>query len=98
MTIMDTASRDKDIRVKSYIFKVVIEPDEFEDGRPAYHASCPALKGCHTSGNTYEEALAHIQEAVELYVEDLIASGEEIPVGPENGVIEQPTPSVVVNV
>lgn len=95
---MNTGRRDNDIRVRSYIFKVMIEPDEFEDGRPAYHASCPALKGCHTFGSTYEEALTHIQEAVEVYVEDLIASGEAIPVDPEKGVIEQATPSVVVNV
>jgi hypothetical protein len=32
--------------MKSYVFKVAIEPDKFEDGRDAWHASCPALKGC----------------------------------------------------
>jgi predicted RNase H-like HicB family nuclease len=35
--------------MKSYVFRVVIEPDKFEDGREAWHASCPALKGCRTS-------------------------------------------------
>ena|ERR1700730_17486955 len=35
--------------MKSYVFKVAIEPDKFEDGRDAWHASCPALKGCHTA-------------------------------------------------
>jgi predicted RNase H-like HicB family nuclease len=85
------------IKTKSYIFKVVIEPDEFEDGKPAFHAFCPALKGCHTWGNTYEEAFSNIQEAVELCVEDMLRSGEEIPVDSESGVIEQPSPSVVVN-
>jgi hypothetical protein len=44
--------------MKSYIFRVVIEPDKFEDGRDAWHGFCPALKGCHTWGHTYEEALA----------------------------------------
>lgn len=88
----------KKIKVKSYIFKVVIEEDQFENGRPAYHASCPALKGCHTWGQTFEEALRNIQEAVELYVEDLLESGEEIPVDLEKGVVELPSPSVVVNV
>ena len=84
--------------MKSYIFSVVVEEDKFEDGKDAYHAYCPALKGCHTWGHTYEEALANIQEAVELYVEDLIEAANVIPVNPENGVIERDTPSVVVNI
>ena len=37
------------IFVKSYIFKVVVEEDFFEDGRKAYHAFSPVLKGCHTA-------------------------------------------------
>jgi predicted RNase H-like HicB family nuclease len=57
--------------VKSHIFKVVIEEDSFENGVRAYHAYCPALRGCHTWGHTPEEALTNIGEAVELYVEDL---------------------------
>lgn len=84
--------------VKSHIFKVVIEEDRFEDGRKAYHASCPALKGCHTWGHTAEEALANIREAVELYVEDLRAADEPIPVDPDRGAVEWPSPSVAVNV
>jgi len=84
--------------VKSYVFKVVIEDDEFDDGSPAYHPSCPALKGCHTWGHTYAEALTNIREAVELYVEDLRESGEPIPLDSEGGVLELPTPAVAVNV
>ena len=84
--------------MKSYIFSVVIEEDNFEDGRDAYHAYCPALKGCHTWGHTYGEALVNIQEAVELYVEDLLGAASSIPVDPKNGVIVRDTPSVVVNV
>ncbi len=84
--------------MKSYVFKVVVEEDAFEDGRKAYHSYCPALKGCHTWGHTYEEALANIREAVELYVEDLRQAGEPIPTDPERGALEWPTPSVAVNV
>ena len=83
--------------MKSYIFNVVIEEDAFEDGGKAYHAHCPALKGCRTWGHTSEEALINIQEAIELYIADLIDSGDPIPVDPENGVEERDTPSVVVN-
>ena len=84
--------------MKSYVFSIVIEGDAFEDGRQAYHAYCPGLKGCHTWGYTYDEALVNIQEAVQLYIEDVIESGEPIPVDPEKGVTELDTPSVVVNV
>ena len=84
--------------MKSYIFSVVIEEDAFEDGRTAYHAHCPALKGCHTWGHTPEEALTNIQETVELYVEDLIEAADDIPVDAEKGAFERDTPSVVVNV
>ena len=84
--------------MKSYIFSVVVEEDAFEGGESAYHAYCPALKGCHTWGHTYQEALMNIQEAIELYVADLIESDEGIPVDPEQGILELDTPSVAVNV
>ena len=85
--------------MKSYVFKVIIEADSFqEENQKVYHASCPALKGCHTWGHTYGEALANIKEAVELYIEDLRDAGEPIPVDPEQGVIEYPNPSVAINV
>lgn len=83
--------------MKSYVFQVVVEQDRLETGEPAYHAHCPALKGCHTRGHTYSEALANIREAVELYVEDLAEAGEPIPTDVE-GVVEVPSPSVAVNV
>ena len=83
--------------MKSYLFKIVIEPDRFDDGRPAFHASCPALKGCHTWGHTEAEALANAREAIELYVADLREAGEPIPVDPERGITEIDTPAVVVS-
>jgi predicted RNase H-like HicB family nuclease len=56
-------------------YTVLIEPEE-EGG---YHAFCPALPGCHTQGETIEETLENIKEAVELYIESLKAHGEELP-------------------
>ena len=44
----------------------VIEQDE--DGFFAY---CPDLPGCHAQGGTFEETLANIREAAELYLETL---------------------------
>ena len=54
-------------------FKIVIQQDE--DGR--FNASCPELKGCHSFGDTVEDALKNIREAVELYLEDI--PNESIP-------------------
>ena len=48
-----------------------------DDG--GYHAFCPALKGCHAQGDTYEEASANIEDAVALYIESLKAHKEKIP-------------------
>lgn len=50
----------------SYKISAVIEKDDF-----GYYAYCPELKGCQTQGDTFEEALANIKEAVELYLETL---------------------------
>jgi len=52
--------------VHTNVLRVIIEEDRFEYGAPAYHASCPVLKGCHTRGRSPEEALANIREAAEL--------------------------------
>jgi predicted RNase H-like HicB family nuclease len=57
-------------------FTVILEREE--DG--GYHAFCPTLKGCHTQGDTVDEAMANAREAIELYIEDLRATGAYIPV------------------
>ncbi|MBI2925957.1 MAG: type II toxin-antitoxin system HicB family antitoxin [Verrucomicrobia bacterium] len=44
-----------------------------------YHVYCPALKGCHSEGETEEEALRNFREAIDLYLESLIAHQEPIP-------------------
>jgi len=49
------------------VLKVVLEPSE--DG--GYTALVPALPGCISEGDTLEEALRNIREAVELYLEPL---------------------------
>jgi len=64
-----------------YRLPVVLEPEE--DG--GYHAFCPLLKGCHSQGETEEEALANVREAIELYVETLLEDELPLPF-PEEGV------------
>jgi len=83
--------------MKSYVFQVVVEEDQTEAGEKAYHAFCPALKGCHTWGRTYDEALANAREAIELYLEDLRESGQAVPIDPGHGALEWPTAAVAVN-
>jgi len=41
--------------------------------------SVPALPGCHTQGETLEEAERNVKEAIGLYLESLAAHGEPIP-------------------
>ena len=50
----------------SYKVNVVIEKDDY-----GYYACSPELEGCQSQGDSYEEALANIREAVELYLETL---------------------------
>ncbi|HJX95010.1 MAG TPA: type II toxin-antitoxin system HicB family antitoxin [Candidatus Acidoferrum sp.] len=60
--------------MKNITLPIVIEGDA--DG---YFVSCPALQGCYSQGDTYEEAVENIKDAVRLHIEDRIADGEEIP-------------------
>jgi len=45
---------------------IIIEKDQY-----GYYAFCPELKGCHTQGDSLEEVLENIKEAIELYLETL---------------------------
>jgi predicted RNase H-like HicB family nuclease len=44
-----------------------------------YVASVPVLLGCHTQGETLEEAEHNVKEAIALYLESLADHGETIP-------------------
>jgi len=63
-------------QIKTYIFPVVIEYDA-EDN--VYLADCPALQGCYTDGETYEEALDNIKDAVRLHIEARLSIGDPVP-------------------
>jgi predicted RNase H-like HicB family nuclease len=84
--------------MKSYTFRVVVEEDTFADGREAYHVYVPALKGCRSWGYTLEEALRNIQEAIEVYIEDLLKQGEPIPEQPKGEVEIKEEPRVTVTI
>ena len=65
-------------------FLVYLEPAE-EGG---YIVSAPALPGCVTQGETKEEALAMIKDAIEGYIASLRKHGEPLPSGYEAGEFE----------
>jgi antitoxin HicB len=56
-------------------FSVFLEPDP--DG--GFVAIVPAFPGCYSQGETVEEALDNVREAIELTIEDMYARGESIP-------------------
>ncbi len=60
--------------MQSYRIVVVIEKDS--DG---YFASCPRLQGCYTQGDTYEETLDNVRDAILLVLEDMKGRGETLP-------------------
>jgi predicted RNase H-like HicB family nuclease len=49
-------------------FKVILEKDEDVGG---YIVSCPSLPGCFSQGDTIEEALENIKEAIQACIESL---------------------------
>ena len=59
----------------SYHYTVILEREA--DG--GFHAYCPALKGCHSQGDSLDEALENIREAIEAYLQSMKAHGEPIP-------------------
>ena len=59
-----------------YRYTVVFEPAE-EGG---YVVTVPALPGLVTQGNTREEALSMVKDAILGYIEALQKNGEDIPV------------------
>lgn len=90
--------------LKTYSFKVVVEPDEDAQGDPAWYAYCPALEsvGGATSGRNREEALRNINEVVRMIVQEFIDEGKPLPEGPADSVeideVSEDMPRIAVTV
>lgn len=87
--------------MKTYNFRVVIEPDEDFDGNPSgFHAFCPALErlGASTWGATEAEALKNIDDVIHLVVESMVEHGEAIPEEPSDQVEVTVEPRIAVTV
>jgi predicted RNase H-like HicB family nuclease len=65
--------------------QVLIYPDE----TGMWVAECPSLPGCISQGETREQAIANIKEAIEVYVEALEEDG--LPVPEENFNVKRQT-------
>jgi predicted RNase H-like HicB family nuclease len=61
--------------MKAHDYKVILEPDE----SGGYVVTCPSFTGCYSQGDTIEEALENIKEAILLCIEELQAEGEKVP-------------------
>lgn len=59
----------------SYSYTTILERQP--DG--GYHAYCPALKGCHSQGDSLDETVENMREAVEAFIESIEAHGEPVP-------------------
>ncbi len=67
-------------------FRVMIEPDE--DG--VFVAECPSLPGCISQGQTREEALTNIKDAIAGYLVSLKKHNEPVPLPITEEVVEIP--------
>ena len=59
--------------MQTFKMSIVVEKD-----KNGYYAYCPELQGCYSQGDTYEEAVENIRDAIKLHIEDRLAEGEEI--------------------
>jgi predicted RNase H-like HicB family nuclease len=56
-------------------YTVVLHPDETS----GFWVEVPALPGCTSQGESVEECLENVKEAIELFIEGLREQGTDIP-------------------
>lgn len=56
-----------------------------EEGSTSFGAYVPDLPGCVAAGDTRDEVLSLIREAIEFHLEGLAAEGEPIPSASSSG-------------
>ena len=57
--------------MKNYKLSIIVEED-----KNGYFAFCPELQGCYAQGETHEEAVQNIKDAIKLHIEDMLANNE----------------------
>ena len=61
---------------------------EYDLGAQSYSVYCPELPGCASAGDTEEEALTNVKEAITLYIEP-----SEVKISPQGKVFEVEIPA-----
>jgi len=62
---------------RTYAYTAIITPDPESPGW--WNANVPALPGCVSCGESYEEAFEKITEAMAGYIEVLLGYGDPLP-------------------
>ena len=65
-------------------YRILIEQDE----NGMFITTCPALPGCVSQGNTRQEALANIHDAMEGYLQSLKKHNDPLPPPIDEEIIE----------
>jgi len=87
--------------VKSYTFKVILAEDKWPDEpeeKAIWRAYIPILPAAHAWGDTQQQALGNLRNAIDLIIEDMLERGESIPEEPRSQVKTSKEPLVTVTV
>ena len=84
-TSIDRGTATAPIPAARLHYSLIIEWDPRDN---IYVVTVPELPGCQTHGETYEEAISQVQEAIEMWIEGAVADGE---VPPDATVLSAPT-------
>lgn len=95
--------KSRELQMKSYTFKVVLERDKWPDEREeraVWRAYIPVLepRGAAAWGKTKEEALENLRNAVDLIIEYMKEQGEPLPETPPSEVKTSSEPLTTVTV
>ena len=76
---MKRRSEQLNVRVTAkHSYTVLIHPGDKDEG--GFWAEVPALRGCNSQGQTYQQTVKNAKQAIAGYLAMLIKLGEPIPV------------------
>lgn len=69
---------------------------ELGDDTHAYGVTVPDIAGCFSAGDTLEEAMVNVREAIEFHLEGIVEDGDDVPLATDI-VKHQQNPDFAVN-
>jgi predicted RNase H-like HicB family nuclease len=87
--------------LRSYLFRVVFERDKWPDEpdkKAIWRAYIPVLPAAHAWGDTQQEALENLKNAMDLIIADLLEEGKAIPTEPYPQVQTSDEPLLAITV